>query len=73
MDYEKVYVDEVQDNTQAEVVLYFLAAGLNTKALFFAGNNDNEDDGSDDISIEITHTNIESIRCKQNLNFFIPR
>jgi superfamily I DNA/RNA helicase len=37
-DYDKVYVDEVQDNTQAEVVLYFLAAGLDMKAPFFAGD-----------------------------------
>jgi len=37
-DYHKVYVDEVQDNTQAEIVLYFLSAGMNTNALFLAGD-----------------------------------
>eukprot|EP01034_Spumella_vulgaris_P047349 gene47349-biopygen12887 len=37
-DYHKVYVDEVQDNTQAEIVLYFLAAGMNTQSLFLAGD-----------------------------------
>jgi superfamily I DNA/RNA helicase len=36
--YDKVYVDEVQDNTQAEIVLYFLAAGMNTQSLFLAGD-----------------------------------
>ncbi len=38
LDYEKVYVDEVQDSTQAEVVLFFLAAGFNVQSLFFAGD-----------------------------------
>jgi superfamily I DNA/RNA helicase len=37
-DYEKVYVDEVQDCTQAEVVLFFLATGMNMQALFLAGD-----------------------------------
>ena len=37
-DYDKVYVDEVQDNTQAEIILYLLASGLNTKSLFLAGD-----------------------------------
>jgi hypothetical protein len=36
--YDKVYVDEVQDNTQAEIVLFFLAAGMDTQALFLAGD-----------------------------------
>ena len=36
--YDKVYVDEVQDNTQAEIALFFLVAGMNTRALFLAGD-----------------------------------
>ena len=36
--YDRVYVDEVQDCTQAEIALYFVAAGLDTRALFFAGD-----------------------------------
>lgn len=37
-DYHKVYVDEVQDNTQAKIVLYSLATGMNTNVLFIAGD-----------------------------------
>ena len=36
--YDRVYVDEVQDCTQAEIALYFVAAGLDMRALFFAGD-----------------------------------
>ena len=36
--YDRVYVDEVQDCTQAEVALCFLAAGCNSQALFLAGD-----------------------------------
>ena len=35
---EKLYVDEVQDNTQAEIALYFVAAGFRVDALFLAGD-----------------------------------
>ena len=37
-DYDKVYVDEIQDNTQAKIILYLLASGLNTQSLFLAGD-----------------------------------
>ena len=37
-DYTKVYVDEIQDCTQAEIILFFLAAGFNSKSLFLAGD-----------------------------------
>ena len=36
--YDRVYVDEVQDCTQAEVTLFFLAACGKTQALFLAGD-----------------------------------
>jgi len=36
--YDKVYVDEIQDSTQAEILLFFLAAGMNYQALFLAGD-----------------------------------
>jgi hypothetical protein len=36
--YDRVYVDEVQDCTQAEVALCFLAVGCNSQALFLAGD-----------------------------------
>ena len=38
LSYDKVYVDEVQDNTQAEIGLFLLVARLNTDALFLAGD-----------------------------------
>ena len=38
LSYDKVYVDEVQDNTQAEIGLFLLVAGLNAGALFLAGD-----------------------------------
>ena len=38
MPYSKVYVDEIQDSTQAEILLFFLAVGNNPKAMFFAGD-----------------------------------
>lgn len=38
MPYHKVYVDEVQDSTQAEILLFFLAVGNNSRALFMAGD-----------------------------------
>eukprot|EP00597_Dinobryon_sp_UTEXLB2267_P010567 CAMPEP_0170100792 /NCGR_PEP_ID=MMETSP0020_2-20130122/1864_1 /TAXON_ID=98059 /ORGANISM="Dinobryon sp., Strain UTEXLB2267" /LENGTH=664 /DNA_ID=CAMNT_0010323745 /DNA_START=228 /DNA_END=2219 /DNA_ORIENTATION=- len=37
-DYDKVYVDEIQDCTQAETSLFFLAAGLQVQSLFLAGD-----------------------------------
>jgi superfamily I DNA/RNA helicase len=37
-DYDKVYVDEIQDFTQAEITLFFLAAGLDMQSLFLAGD-----------------------------------
>ncbi len=37
-EYDKVYVDEVQDCTQAEITLFFVAAGLRMQALFMAGD-----------------------------------
>ncbi len=36
--YDKVYVDEIQDSTQAEIVLFFLCTGLDFQAAFFAGD-----------------------------------
>ena len=36
--YDRVYVDEVQDCTQAEIALFLVAAGMNTQALFLAGD-----------------------------------
>ncbi len=36
--YDRVYVDEVQDSNQAEISLFFLAAGLKTRSLFLAGD-----------------------------------
>ena len=38
LSYDRVYVDEVQDNTQAEIGLFLLVAGLNADALFLAGD-----------------------------------
>jgi hypothetical protein len=37
-EYDRVYVDEVQDCTQAEIALFFVAAGLRMQALFLAGD-----------------------------------
>ena len=37
-EYDRVYVDEVQDCTQAEIALFFVAAGMRTQALFLAGD-----------------------------------
>merc|ERR1711871_381865 len=36
--YEKIYVDEVQDLTQAEIGLLLLSTKMNPRALFFAGD-----------------------------------
>ncbi len=36
--YDRVYVDEVQDCTQAEIALFFVAAAMDTQALFLAGD-----------------------------------
>ena len=36
--YQRVYVDEVQDYTQGEILLLLLAANLDTTALFLAGD-----------------------------------
>lgn len=36
--YDRVYVDEVQDLTQAEIGVLYLIAGFNGDALFFAGD-----------------------------------
>jgi hypothetical protein len=36
--YHKVYVDEVQDSTQVEILLFVLAVGKDSKALFMAGD-----------------------------------
>lgn len=36
--YDKVYVDEVQDFTQSEIILFFLAAGMNS-SLFMVGDS----------------------------------
>ena len=33
-----MYIDEVQDSTEVEVVLFFLAAGMNFRRLYFAGD-----------------------------------
>ncbi len=37
-EYDRVYVDEVQDCTQAEITLFFVAAGMQMQALFLAGD-----------------------------------
>ena len=37
-EYDRVYVDEVQDCTQAEIALFFVAAGLRMHALFMVGD-----------------------------------
>ena len=37
--YNKVYVDEIQDSTQAEITLLFLSCGFDFDALFLAGDN----------------------------------
>jgi superfamily I DNA/RNA helicase len=37
-DYDKVYVDEIQDCTQAEITLFFVAAGLNVQSSFLVGD-----------------------------------
>lgn len=36
--YDKIYVDEVQDYTQAEIAVFLLAVGFKTDALFLAGD-----------------------------------
>jgi hypothetical protein len=36
--YDRVYVDEVQDCTQAETALFFVATNMDTRALFLAGD-----------------------------------
>jgi len=36
--YSHIYVDEIQDITQAEIALLFLVSGNNYKAMFFAGD-----------------------------------
>merc|ERR1719460_2057635 len=36
--YDKIYVDEVQDLTQAEIGLLLLSTKMNPRALFFAGD-----------------------------------
>jgi hypothetical protein len=36
--YDRVYVDEVQDCTQAEIALFFVAADMDMQALFLAGD-----------------------------------
>ena len=36
--YDKVYIDEVQDFTQSEIILFFLAAGMNS-SLFMVGDS----------------------------------
>eukprot|EP00548_Thalassiothrix_antarctica_P009031 CAMPEP_0194155752 /NCGR_PEP_ID=MMETSP0152-20130528/65748_1 /TAXON_ID=1049557 /ORGANISM="Thalassiothrix antarctica, Strain L6-D1" /LENGTH=1150 /DNA_ID=CAMNT_0038862877 /DNA_START=111 /DNA_END=3563 /DNA_ORIENTATION=+ len=36
--YTHIYVDEIQDITQAEIALLFLVSGNNYKAMFFAGD-----------------------------------
>jgi hypothetical protein len=36
--YDRVYVDEVQDCTQAEIALFVVAAGMDMQALFLAGD-----------------------------------
>jgi superfamily I DNA/RNA helicase len=33
-----VYIDEVQDSTEVEVILFFLAAGMNYDRLYLAGD-----------------------------------
>ena len=37
-DYDKVYVDEIQDCRQAETTLFLIAAGMNVQSLFLAGD-----------------------------------
>lgn len=37
-DYDKVYVDEIQDCTQAEICLLFIEAGLDVQSLFLVGD-----------------------------------
>jgi superfamily I DNA/RNA helicase len=37
--YNKIYVDEIQDSTQAEITLLFLCCGYDFDALFLAGDN----------------------------------
>ena len=36
--YNAVYVDEIQDCTQAEIALFFFAAGMNADSLMMAGD-----------------------------------
>jgi superfamily I DNA/RNA helicase len=36
--YDQVYVDEIQDSTQAEIVLFFLVSGLKYTNVFLAGD-----------------------------------
>jgi hypothetical protein len=38
-DYDRVYADEVQDYTQAEILVFILAAGMRLDSLFLAGTN----------------------------------
>lgn len=37
--YNKVYVDEIQDSTQAEITLLFLSSGFDFDSLMLAGDN----------------------------------
>ena len=36
--YDKIYVDEVQDSTEVEIILFCLAAGMNFERLYLAGD-----------------------------------
>lgn len=38
IDYDRVYVDEIQDCTQAEICLFFVAAGFRVQSLFLVGD-----------------------------------
>lgn len=37
--YNKIYVDEIQDSTQAEITLFFLSTGIELNSMFLAGDN----------------------------------
>jgi superfamily I DNA/RNA helicase len=37
--YNKIYVDEIQDSTQAEITLLSLCSGFEFDSLFLAGDN----------------------------------
>lgn len=39
MPFDRIYADEVQDATQAEVTLFLLACNDNVNGLFLAGDN----------------------------------